>query len=98
MEWVDLVTFGNARAGDEVNSLEFGLKVLNAGLQTVIVPVVLTVTTPTPPRRQAVPGNVLPAAPVVDKARSNGWVSRVHSATSRTLRRLMTQALSRQRS
>ena len=86
-ERLDLVTVAGPEHAD-LKGLQFGLKVLNAGLQTVVVPVVLL--DPSPGESQTVAA-VLGGS----RTRSNGWFSRVHAALQLALRRLINEGLSR---
>ena len=87
MERLDLVAVAGPQHAD-LKGLQFGLKILNAGLQTVVIPVVLLDSTPDEARTIA-------TAFGDSKARSNGWFSRVHAALQLALRRLINEGLSR---
>jgi hypothetical protein len=88
VQQLELVTVASPEHAG-LNGLQFGLKVLNAGLQTVVVPVVLLASPP--------PGAAQTAAAALgdSKIRSNGWFSRVHGALQQALRRLINEGLSR---
>jgi len=88
VEQLDLVTVASLEQAGSTG-LQFGFKVLNAGLQTVVVPVVLLA----PPA----PGEAWTDVAALDnnKDRYNGWFSRVHGALQLALRRLINEGLSR---
>lgn len=89
---VDLVTFGDSEC-DESNGLQFGLKIVCAHVQSVVVPVVLMdpACDATGPRESMSPRLFI--TDPGNRVRSNGWLSRIHHAACQALRRLITQAL-----